>query len=327
MKRYALAALAFIIAPNAAQAFDCAKASTKVERAICADPALKDLDDIMSAAYGEVRSASSASERKMLALAQKRWLAARESQCIAEDKLDTACVRDRTDQRRRVLLGEAKSGPGASSRMMPVFLQQEGGGKITAIDYTLTRFVAPKTAGEKKFNAEIQKILKDAPGPDTEAAPEGMIYSADAAMDVDYASPRFLSASVLVWSFRGGAHGNGGVSSINIDMKRGKIATYGDLFELSAVKPLAAECRKQIIAEKKERAAGEIYDPANDPALTDEAIVGHIEDLATWSFTAGQASVNFNAYDIGAYAEGPFDCDFPIPMLRGFARPGAPFPG
>ena len=326
MYRYVLPAL-LLAFTSEAQAFDCAKASTEVETAICADPDLKALDDAMSTAYGEVRAASSSAERKMLALSQKRWLANRESQCAADGKLDTSCVKNRTDDRRRLFLGEAKSGPGAPSRMMPVFLQKEGGGKLTDIDYTLMRFLEPASAGEKTFNAEVRKILKDAPvGPDPEPAPEGMMYSAEAVMDVDYASEYFISASVGIWSFRGGAHGNGGVSSINVDLSSGKVAGFDDLFEESAVEPFTADCREQIVAEKKERFGDEPYDPANDPALTDEAITEHIKDLSTWTFTAEKGSVIFNSYDIGAYAEGSFACDFPVATLNEHAKSDAPFP-
>ena len=58
MKRLAsLAAFGVItLMPQQALAFDCKKASTEVEKAICADPALNKLDDGMSAAYASVKA-------------------------------------------------------------------------------------------------------------------------------------------------------------------------------------------------------------------------------------------------------------------------------
>ena len=49
-----------------ADAFDCARASTAMERAICADPTLKATDDAMSAAYSSLRQRLQGRERGML---------------------------------------------------------------------------------------------------------------------------------------------------------------------------------------------------------------------------------------------------------------------
>ncbi len=58
-----LSFVALMLVAGPAQAFDCAKASTQVEKAICGDAALKSLDDRMSEAYGVVRRLSTEAER------------------------------------------------------------------------------------------------------------------------------------------------------------------------------------------------------------------------------------------------------------------------
>ena len=70
--------LGVLLLPIPAAAFDCAKAGTAVEKAICQDPAAKRLDDELGTAYGQLRGTLAEPEQKMLAMSQKRWIARRE---------------------------------------------------------------------------------------------------------------------------------------------------------------------------------------------------------------------------------------------------------
>jgi len=62
-----LPALAMLTLATPALAFDCAKATTAVEKAIHADPQLKRLDGKLSDASAAVKAASMPAERKTLA--------------------------------------------------------------------------------------------------------------------------------------------------------------------------------------------------------------------------------------------------------------------
>lgn len=68
-------------ASGQAASFDCAKATTKVEKAICADDGLSSLDDEMAAAYKLALKKGNASKIKS---AQKDWLQERNS-CASDD--------------------------------------------------------------------------------------------------------------------------------------------------------------------------------------------------------------------------------------------------
>jgi len=128
------------------------------------------------------------------------------------------------------------------------------------------------------------------------------------------------------WRDEGGAHGNGGVENLNLDMTSGRELTIADMIPEAAAPPLAAQCRDQIIAEKKERSGDEPYDPAADSFLKDEVIAEHIATLSRWSFSASEASVSFDAYTIGPYAEGSYECRFAMKDLKALALPAAPLP-
>lgn len=314
------------VAADEASAFDCAKATTAVELAICADAGLKLLDDRLEAAYAEVRSLSSGAERKMLARAQKRWIGEREAQCPAAAAGLDACIADMTDTRLALFEGRPDSGPGSGGRLYPVFIVQDGSSTQYELDITMLRFAAPASAGERLFNEVADQIDRRVKRGNHGEETDGRIYALDEAMAVRYASPRLISVMHSFWSDTGGAHGNGGVSNTTIDMAAGKVLDIGDLFGEDAVAGLAATCREQIVAQKAERLAGEAYDPATDSFLKDEVIAEHVATLSRWSLTEHEASVSFDAYAIGSYAEGSYDCTFPMTQLKALAVPGAPLP-
>lgn len=316
------ATMALFLSGAPASGFDCGKASTKTELAICADPALKATDDAMSAAYSTLRHAFQGREAQMLQLAQKRWLAMRNDRCSSETGQDlTNCLLKITQDRRLLLEGAPESGPGAGTRIVPVFIQQEGGAKQYDVDYTLLRFADPGSAGQKLFNRQLDEIGKKAPlGPHNEEVLEGMQLAAIASAALSYASPKVISSAINVWSFDGGAHGNGGLTNVNVDLNGGRLITFDTLFDAVDKEPLAVSCRQQIKDQKVEKMGGEEFKPADDPNYQEATIDEHIADLTRWSFTSEDAVVTFDAYAIGSYAEGSYTCTYAMGLLRSLAR-------
>lgn len=327
---HALSALPVLLVLGAepAHAFDCSKAQSAVEKAICANDRLKASDDAMTAAYLALRNSLTGPDRKTLGMSQSKWVKAREDNCGYQEGAElNTCVLDRTEERRRLLLAEPESGPGTGSRLMPVFIQQDGDPHHYDVDYTLIKFVKPATPGETLFNKEVTKIIKAAPlKREAEAAPEGMTYMSYMTLTLTYASPKFLSAQTDGYLFSGGAHGNGGTSGITIDLVRGAPMKTLDLFDNKAIEALKTDCVKQVLAQKKEKLEGEDFDPANDPLYSEQTVVEHLKSLDRWNFWQDKATVTFNAYAIGSYAEGPYICDFAMDHLRKLAKPGAALP-
>jgi hypothetical protein len=48
--------------------------------------------------------------------------------------------------------------------------------------------------------------------------------------------------------------------------------------------------------------------------------------LDTWSFGADKATIDYDPYAVGAYAEGAYDCEIPYATLRAWVKPGFPLP-
>jgi uncharacterized protein len=70
-----------------AASFDCAKAQSRIEKAICADAQVSDLDEYLGRYYSAARAAVRESAA-CLAADQKQWLSAVRNKCE-----DTACLR------------------------------------------------------------------------------------------------------------------------------------------------------------------------------------------------------------------------------------------
>ncbi len=307
-------------------AFDCAKSTTKVEKAICADRSLGAADADMTAAYEAVRDASDPVEKKMLVLSQKRWIDDRENSCAEVDDI-AQCIAGKTQERTHLLQGAPESGPGYPSRLVPVFLEQTGKPGTYDLDYSLLRFADAKTAGEKILNAAVKKILADAP-----RGPSGQDTTGDQMLDrmenfeLTYASPDFISVTHTFYADEGGAHGNGGTSNINIDMRNGRMIKAADEFPQDALATLTSQCREQILARKQENNGGEKYVVADDPNYQDKTVSDFIGDWKQWTITADKATVTFDAYAVGSYAEGPYECTFDMAKLKALAKPSALLP-
>jgi hypothetical protein len=48
--------------------------------------------------------------------------------------------------------------------------------------------------------------------------------------------------------------------------------------------------------------------------------------LRAWSFAPDKATVTYDPYAVGAYAEGLYSCEIPYATLKPLAKPGFPLP-
>ena len=95
--RLVLIALALSCSAAHAVSFDCAKASTFVEKAICTDPLLGKLDDALSENYKYMLASNIGDgARKDLRATQKKWLSDR-NKCT-NNKCLTDAYRKRVDE-------------------------------------------------------------------------------------------------------------------------------------------------------------------------------------------------------------------------------------
>ncbi len=329
MKRLAslIAFGAIAMLPQQALAFDCKKASTEVEKTICAEPDLIALDVSMSTEYANLKAMFDPPNQKMLARSQKRWLKWRES-CPQTDEGTSACVNRMTAERLRLFRGEAETGPGTGGKIVPQFIIQEGTTKQYDLDIAVLRYTEPRSKAEKRFNAiadDIVSALKI--GPHGEDAGES-VYGQQDDMSIAYASPRLMSVVHGYYSNQGGAHGNWGLENFNIDMKTGKILEIGDVLDEDGAAEIRNACKAQLREEKvkrlKEYDSG--YNPDTDEFFKDDIIAEHVATFSRWTIREDSVTITFDPYAIGAYAEGRYECKIAMDELEGLALDGAPLP-
>jgi uncharacterized protein len=310
-----------VLIGSSAWALDCTKAKTPQDKALCADPRAAAADAAMSKAYTELAARLSDTDKKALIISQRAWLKDRANSC-SDTKADALaqCLTTQSVVRTRYLSGQPEAGPGTGGKLTPVFVQQPGRKGYYEIDVTALKFVPATTAAEKLFNAQMDKYLKDMPsGKITDDYGRDMIYSYMVHARMVYASPKLISAHVETYQFEGGAHGNGGTSDVNIDVTTGKLLTFADVFAAGAADKLNAECLRQIIKEKADRVPDEKIEGDQLKDLK-KSIGDGIARMDDWSFSPAGGSVDYDAYVLGAYAEGAYTCSFPRDFLKSLVQ-------
>ena len=256
--------------------------------------------------------------------AQARWIRDRDNACT-DSKTLGACLAEQSARRRAFLAGEPEAGPGAPGRIAPFFRYDKGGKGRAAISLQLLRYPSPATPGERVFNAAVDRLVgsldqpeKDDPAPDR--------YDYERTMTLPYASPQLISAHIEGYNDTGGAHPSSFTGNVNLDVGQGREAQFSDLFDARGAKAIFAFCLKSVVAQKKERMADEAALSGEDLKELNKNVAESTGKLESWSFEADKATVTYDPYAVGAYAEGEFECEIPYATLKPLAKPGFPLP-
>ena len=314
-------AVLLVTAPSAV-AFDCARASTAIETAICADPALKAADDLMGEAYTALRTNQDEAQRKALKGDQLDWLRRRENLCTnGDDKapppVDGACLLRETEQRRRLLTGTPDYARWGAPSFAPVFYRRVDEGRQIEISLVWPRVSGSRVAALNSMIAqatsggEVNRDLVEGPYGNT------MGYA------IRYASSQFVSIAFDGYEYTGGAHGLGYAMGINYLPQAGRALRLDDFLDAAGKAALIPRCRLSLAAEKRAR---EVPEEMIDASLGDEALADSINSIAAWSFGRDGATIHYDAYALGSYAEGAYDCQVSWADLKAVAKKNAPLP-
>jgi uncharacterized protein YecT (DUF1311 family) len=325
IRRLALAATLAPALLSSAPAFalDCSRATTASEQAICADGAARDADMALGKVFETARSAMPANERTALVAAERRWIERRDANCAtATGSALSACLRDETNARIAYLTGAPMAGAGSPHALVPFLRQQQGGKGRADINIQLLRFAAPATAGEKAFNAEITRLARThEPEKDD---PQADHFTFEWSMTLPYASSRLISAHASGALYTGGAHPNQFTANFNLDVRRQHLLTFNDLVAAPAAKTIVALCMEQVSEQKRERSVNEHW--SDVPQASIDTIAEATNDLKAWSFGKDTATIDYDPYAVGSYAEGTYTCKIPYTTLRPLAKPDFPLP-
>ena len=331
---------------GAAQAasFDCGKASSPFEKAVCSDPVLSKTDDALAELYRKDLALLSASGRSALQQSERSWLAYARTLCRpgetplnpvfwsypGEDDSNAALV-DRcfanAYERRRTALGKA-----AVRLAGRTFLQTttykvraarlpEGTQGPDAAHWiaTAVRIDAPKMPSEAAWNAAAADALDDVladPGGDTPLAGASDDGTADGdfTAEVVSATPDFVDYQVIRGVYQKGmAHPDGSSESHLYSLRLGRDLIAKDIF-----KPSDA-WREALTTATFARLPAEWRKPDYKEAITSGAL-----NLSHWAFLPSGVQIRFNPYSVAGYIP-PDPLIVPWADLKPYLRSDLPF--
>ena len=326
-----MAALIFLasgIGCAAAASFDCAKAETPFERAICDNPSLSQKDDALAIAYASALGGLSADASAVVKADQRAWLDYAQRACTEDarpmrtgdyDNEGVACLTDVFSSRVDML---------EASRM-------QAGRRL----YTVARFGAvppdpneerswytkvaqmevssPRIDGDNEearaFNAFVEALPVIAPQAATE---DDDARSSDVYVDVsigDIASSRISLVVNEYWYGHGAAHGNYAISYLHFLLDDNRPMVAEDVLEgedwIAAFAEYAFDALHATIAEG----------PWQESASELEEIVS---DVSRWQFLEEGLLLQFQPYEVAAYVHGPPDVVIPWSVVEPYFAEG-----
>jgi uncharacterized protein len=291
---------------------DCGKASTDVERAICADAKLGAADRALAAAYGALVAKLSGPARDHLVKDQQGWLDARGRACTVL----AGCLDARYRQRLATLQAD---GAGAYPFVSEQSLFRTGAVKAIRyeIDARYPQFDGPGadfTSINNSFAQAAAAGALDATPRDTnDTREQRWLYLQG--FELDRPGPNAVSVLVTSYIFTGGAHGSNNATATLVDLASGRSVKPGEVFvEESPWRRTIAELARADLKKQFVERPG--FEDALEPAKFDKLM----EESSRYLFKAGALELIFNQYEIGPGAAGRYAVTIPYARLGGLIR-------
>jgi uncharacterized protein len=322
----AIAAIAAVVllwssAVLAQPSFDCAMASTPVERAICRNDKLADDDRELASIYSALIDRLSGAAKEHLIKDQVRWIDDRSKACIGEIAAVTRCLTQRYGQR---LVTLKAAGEGDYPFVSEHALIRRG--RVKAAFYEIdARY--PQFDGtdanfselNKSFVAQATAGAQSATPPADISTDHSQIWTYEQGFELHRPGLHGLSVATSFYSFTGGAHGSSGVIATLVDMRTGRSVTPADVFQPSAPwkRTLADIAREDLKRQFVERPG---FAEALEPAKFDKLM----DDPQRYLFKAFALELIFNQYEVAPYVSGMYRVVIPYARFFTMLRPGAP---
>ncbi len=314
--------LGFTALPLQGASFDCAKATTWIEQALCEDQALGNLDERLSAAYRGAREAAlhDPATLERLTSEQRAWQAERDH-C----KLDPCIAR--VYERRIAELTGAGTAHQAAPQTAPLGQQsiQESAPHVSIeAVYPVMPGDGPAVAAA---NQEIRGLVEAlvgtfrgqagelAAGPDAEGQGwEGPDWSLTIDYDNPHRTDRFLAIPFSGYEYTGGAHGMPLILPLVIDLASGQRVPPEGLFVSGApwLERLAERCLAAL--------QGRDLLSADDQWLR-EGTAPKLENYGLLFPGPEGLTVTFAPYSVAPYAAGIQEVLIPYAELAGLLDP------
>lgn len=329
MIRFALALLALLLFVPVAQAasFDCAKAGTSFEKAICNSPELSAQDEVLAQAYATALGGLSTDAAAAVKAGQHAWLdyAGRicgdDGQPIKGEYTadQSTCLGGEFTNRIRQLEASRMQG---GYRFYPVekfLIEKDPDAEADSYNKVATKHVLTVKIDRDDdtaaaFNVMADKVrqandLQIGEGDSHLFDKSGELATGDTSSDIDLTTTVSKVSSSLItlttdnyWYGHGAAHGNYGSTTDHFIIAQKRELVAGDVFKGKGWQKTFAT----MVIEKTKTELGDEYQGDDDGDLT-----ATITDPSRWDFTDEGLAVHFNPYEVASYARGSVDITIP----------------
>jgi uncharacterized protein len=301
--------------------FDCAKAKSPVERAICSDQRLAAADRKLTATYHAGLVQLSNDGQRAMRDGQRQWLKMIEAFCSNSGPSNSTgmkeCLTSAYSDRQSRLEAAVKTVGGLRFRAVDVYRvtkassDDTGSGANPGFDTTDLSYPlidAPKDMSERKFNKHMEQI----------AAGENQNGNEDGDEDVDQSydqitvNDRLISVDTTSSMYpHGAAHGQYASTMVHWLRKQGRELTASDVFlpRTSWRDFLQYRCFAEVAHFGFAKSAKDLADMVKDPTR--------------WIFESKGLTVRFMSYEVASYADGQPIVTIPWKALSPYLAPGA----
>lgn len=318
------------LTPVAAASFDCSKAATVTETAVCSHDDLSILDDTLAVAYATAIGGLSKSAMAQMRSNERAWVDFTEQSCTAgEEPLRgvpsddvVSCINSNFFNRIRDL-EQSRMLNGLRFYFVEAFDVFPADTEASGVDYIKVAtkvYSSPRIDGDdalaRDFNAFAEALLKTAmAGAGEGSGPTDRTSDVDTRVKLMAATASRITLQTTDWIYgHGAAHGNYTVSYAHYLPNEGRALVASDVFSGDDwVEPLA----KLAAVALKVSLGSDLWEDLDEP------LKEWVADPSRWDFSNEGLVLQFQPYEVTAYAAGAPTVTIPWGELQGLITDGA----
>lgn len=309
----AMTAPAAVVVPAAAASFDCSKASTPYEQAICGRPELSAADDVLAKSFATAIGGLTKEGTEAMRASQRVWLDYAQRVCTdnatpltsgSYDDEGASCLLEKLKARSLVLEASRMMGGHrfyivSQYRAMPDPNEADNPDsywKVSSheMSYPLLDHDDPLA---ENFNGFMKQNWATVAGAGGDAAEDASADVMDSAVVKQVLNSRITLETNSYWYGHGAAHGNGAIRYLHYFVPENRALLASDVF---AGEGWEKTLLTLALARLEQEHGDWLQLPDND-----EIIEKIVTDPARWSFDDDYGLViQFNQYEVAAYAYG-----------------------
>ncbi len=318
--------LPLLLAPSLlarAAGFDCAKAVTPREKAICASPELSAADDQLAVAYEAALRDLPANAAASVRSDQRAWLNTVDQRCRSADTTFAACLGSAYSARVHELQKTVQRIGGVPFYWRSIHLtvpdspedalldKQRGGPSYGVLDASWPQATLD-TLEWRAWNQAIESAERELVGgirgrsqPSTEWRREWASGTDnDVSASLDAVTDRLVTASLVNdWYGHGAVHGNHSLIEFNWLLKEQRELKPDDVFRIDSGWLQALYDRTdRYLHQALDKELGENYQNWQKPGQEEKAVRGVVADSRKWQIDARGLTIVFEPYAVACYA-------------------------